>query len=267
MSQPLSEQTPGDNPVYYITHHLTNLSVSIGEGPFWTLHLDTIFFSLLTAAILVGVSYVVGRNLNPDRPTGMQNVLETVVEFVDQQVKDIFPGRDPLIGPLAITIFLWVFLMNSLKLIPVDLLPAAANLVGIYYLSPVPTTNLSATVGLALVVFALIIGYNIKIRGVGGYLKTFLMHPFGIWLFPVNIVMTLVEEIAKPVSLALRLFGNMFAGELIFLLIALLPWWILWLPNLGWGIFHILVITLQAFIFMLLTIVYLGMASTADEHH
>lgn len=261
------------DPVAYIQHHLQNLNA--GDG-FWSLNLDTIFFGWVAAGLLMYVSYKIGKSLSLDKPTGLQNVLEAVYEFVDGQVRDIFPGRNPLIAPLAFTIFVWVFVMNSFDLIPVDLLPWLASEIGISYLKVVPTTDLGTTFGLSLSVFALIIYYNIKIKGAVGYLKTFLFHPFGKYAIPFNIVMTLIEEIAKPVSLALRLFGNMFAGELLFLLLALLGGFAgaLWLSlptqvalASMWAIFHILVITLQAFIFMLLTIVYLGMAHTEVEEH
>lgn len=273
MSQ--AEHTPlPDNPVGYIQHHLHNLSM--GDGGFWTLNLDTLFFAWLIAGLMMYVSYRLGKSLSLDKPSGLQNVIEAVYEFVDGQVRDIFPGRNPVIAPLAFTIFVWVFLMNAMDLVPVDLLPWLAGLVGIHYLKVVPTTDLGTTFALSLSVFALIIFYNIKIKGPMGYLKMFLFHPFGKFAIPVNIVMTAVEEVAKPVSLALRLFGNMFAGELLFMLLALLGGFagVLWLtiPTQValaslWAIFHILVITLQAFIFMLLTIVYLGIAHMeADEH-
>jgi F-type H+-transporting ATPase subunit a len=257
-------QAATSSPVEYIQHHLTNLHV--GEG-FWTFHLDTFFIGLLLAGFLGWIGWKIGRHLDPDNPKGAQNFFEAVVEFVEQQVKDTFPGYNPIIGPLALTIFMWVFLMNTMDLVPVDLLPKLADMVGIHHLKVVPTTDLATTFGLALSVFALIIYYNIKVKGLFGYIKMFLFHPFGKWLIPVNIVMTTIEEIAKPVSLALRLFGNMFAGELIFLLIALLPVWVQFVPGGAWAIFHILVITLQAFIFMLLTIVYLSIAhQDLDEH-
>lgn len=271
MSQASNPPATND-PVTYINHHLTNWHV--GDG-FWALNLDTLLFGWLLAGSLIFISWRVGRRLQLERPSGMQNALESIVEFVDAQVKEVFPGRDRLIGPLAITIFLWVFLMNTMDLIPVDLLPKVAEIIAVnlfgadphhVYLKVVPTTDLATTFGLSLSVFALVIIYNIKTRGPIGYLKMFLFHPFGKWLMPLNFIMTLVEEIAKPISLALRLFGNMFAGELIFLLLALMPWWIQWVPTLVWAIFHILIITLQAFIFMILSVVYLGMTQQQEEH-
>lgn len=273
----MSESTADVSPVTYIQHHLENLHV--GEG-FWTWNIDTLFFGIFLALVLMVISWRVGRNLNAETPSGLQNVLEAVLEFVEDQVKSIFQGGyNKVVGPLALTIFLWVFLMNTMDLLPVDLLPLIASWFGIHYLKVVPTTDLGTTFALALSVFALIIFYNIKIKGPIGYIKMFMFHPFQasnpvakIILMPINIVMTTIEELAKPVSLGLRLFGNMFAGELIFLLLALLTlsglsWAII--PQVllasGWAIFHILVITLQAFIFMLLTIVYLSMASQ-DDH-
>ncbi len=271
MSSATASEASGPTSVEYIQHHLHNNS--IGEGGFWVLNLDTLFYSWLLAGIMMYIAYTMGKSMTADTPSGSQNVLEAIVEFVQQQIRDIFPGSNPLIGPLALTIFMWVFLMNAMDLLPVDLLPSLGDLVGIEHMKVVPTTDLSTTFALALSVFALIIYYNIKIKGPMGYLKMFLFHPFGKYLIPVNIVMTTIEEIAKPVSLGLRLFGNMFAGELIFMLIALLGGASLFglIPQIvlgtGWAIFHILVVSLQAFIFMLLTIVYLAMASQdADEH-
>ncbi len=252
------------NPVEYITHHLANLRIG-GEG-FWSVNLDTLFFAWLLGGLIVYLAWRVGKNLSFDNPRGVQNVLEAVLEFVDEQVRSTFPGHNPLIGPLALTLFVWIFLMNAMDLVPVDLLPNMAAGIGVPYLKVVPTTDPQATLGMAFTVFGLAIFYNFKIKGLG-YLKSFLVHPFGIWLFPVNFLMTLIEEIAKPLSLGLRLFGNMFAGELVFILIALLPWWIQWLPGGAWAIFHILVITLQAFIFMMLTIMYLAMAHESHDEH
>lgn len=278
-------EASGGGTVAYIQHHLTNLCVGNCDpvthkaAGFWALHLDTMFFSGVLALLLVVVAWNVGRRLDPDKPTAFQNFIEMVLEFVSQQVKDSFPGHNPLIAPLALTIFLWVWVMNFMDLIPVDLLPVIAGWFGIPYLKVVPTTDLNATMAMSLTVFALIIYYNFKIKGARGYLNVFLFHPFGKYFIPVNVVMTLIEELAKPLSLGLRLFGNLFAGELVFLLIALIGGTLavgalalFMLPlqavlGLGWLIFHLLVITLQAFIFMVLTIVYLGMAhAEADEH-
>ncbi len=266
------------SPAEYIQHHLVNWCIGDCDpvthqaAGFWAIHVDTLLFGWILAGLMAWAAFALGRQLTTGTPGTLQNVIESIVEFVQTQVKDIFPGSNPLIGPLAITIFVWVFLMNAMDLVPVDLLPLMARAVGIEYLKVVPTTDLGTTFALALSVFALIIYYNIKIKGPVGYLKQFLFHPFGKYLVPVNIVMTTIEEVAKPVSLALRLFGNMFAGELIFMLIALLSFAWYMLPvqvALGglWAIFHILIITLQAFIFMLLTIVYLGMAHTSGDEH
>lgn len=282
------------NAVEYMQHHLTDWCVGcnpLTHKPRNIIDLHSFFvdswlMALLVALLIAFVAWRIGRNLDPDKPTGLQNVLESMVEFVNGQVRDVFTSRsNPLIGPLALTIFVWVFLMNFIDLIPVDLIPTVVAWIGHtvfgvkgdVYFRAVPTANLGAPFGMSLTVFALVIFYNLKIKGPGGYLKMFLLHPFGKYLVPVNIVMTLIEEVAKPLSLALRLFGNMFAGELVFMLIALLvlthekTWSLLaWFPlqilaGLGWSIFHILVITLQAFIFMVLTIVYLGMAHTSDH--
>lgn len=266
------------HPVQYIQHHLTNWCIGCDPEThqpssivdFGAFFLDTFLVSIGLAVLLGIIAWRVGKNLDPDNPKGIQNFMETVIEFVNQQIKDIFPNATPFVGPLAMTIFCWVFLMNAMDLIPVDLVASIIGGVGLdrhsTYFKIVPTTNLDTTFAMAFVVFGLIIYYNIKSKGLGGYLKQFVMHPFGKYLAPVNIIMTTIEEVAKPVSLALRLFGNMFAGELLFLLIALMSFSIWVLPaqfamGMLWAIFHILVITLQAFIFMLLTVVYLGLAS------
>jgi F-type H+-transporting ATPase subunit a len=277
------EQASGGGSVEYIQHHLTNLCVGNCDpvthqaAGFWAFHLDTMIISYLLAALLVYVGWRVSSRLNPGVPGGFQNFVESILEFVSGQVKDTFPGHNPLIAPMALTIFAWVWLMNFMDMIPVDLIPQLGHLVGISHLKAVPTTDLNTTMAMSLTVFALIIFYNIKVKGVGGYLKMFLFHPFGKFFVPVNIVMTIIEELAKPLSLGLRLFGNLFAGELVFMLIALIGGTMavgaaaaFWLPlqtllDLGWLIFHLLVITLQAFIFMVLTIVYLGMAHTSDH--
>ena len=269
----------GQSTVEYIQHHLTNLCVGEGcdTGGFWSWHIDTLFFSILLGALIVFVGHRLTRNMETGVPSGFQNFVESILDFVAGQVKDTFPGHNPIIAPLALTIFVWVWLMNFMDLIPVDLLPAIASLAGIPYLKVVPTTDLSTTMAMSLTVFGLILYYSIKIKGPVGSFKMFLFHPFGKFFVPVNIVMTAIEELAKPLSLGLRLFGNLFAGELVFLLIALIGGTLavgfaalFWLPlqvvlDLGWLIFHLLVITLQAFIFMVLSIVYLGMAHTSDH--
>lgn len=267
----------GGGAVEYIQHHLTNMS--IGEG-FWTLNLDTIIVSWILGALIIFAGVRVGRNLEVGVPAGFQNFVEMVLEFVDTQVKDSFGKRDNgVIAPLALTILVWVWLMNFMDMIPVDLIPGALHAVGVEYFKVVPTTDLNTTMAMALFVFLLTVYYNIKVKGLMGYIKTFLFHPFGKFLIPFNIIMTAIEELAKLLSLGLRLFGNMFAGELVFLLIALLTLGatisaalFFWFPlqvalDLAWTLFHILVITLQAFIFMVLTIVYLGMAHIDEGEH
>lgn len=277
------ENSSGASSVEYIQHHLANLCwgdcdpvthVAVG---FWALHVDTVVISALLGALIVGTGWWLGKRLSADTPSGFQNFVETIIEFVQGQVRDTFPGNNPLIAPLALTIFLWVWLMNFMDLIPIDLLPELGKLVGIDYLKVVPTTDLNTTMAMSLSVFALIVYYNIKVKGPVGYLKMFLFHPFGKFLMPVNVVMTLIEELAKPLSLGLRLFGNLFAGELVFLLIALIGGTLavgaaalFWFPlqvvlDLAWLIFHLLIITLQAFIFMVLTVVYLSMAHVEDH--
>jgi F-type H+-transporting ATPase subunit a len=249
LSEPISQSD-------YIIHHLTNLSV--GEG-FFKLHLDTLGVSFFLGSLFLFIFYRSAKKATAGVPGGWQNLVELLIEFVQKQVSDSFHGKNALIGPLALTIFVWVFLMNAMDLLPVDLLPLLGSLVGLPYLKVVPTTDLNLTLGLSISVFILIIFYNIKIKGFG-LLKELLCFPFGPWLFPFNIILRVIDECAKPISLGLRLFGNMYAGELIFILIALLPFPAQWALGLPWAIFHILVITLQAFVFMMLTIVYLSMA-------
>lgn len=268
----------------YISHHLTNLHT--GEG-FWNFHLDTIFYSVFLALVFSVIFFMVARKATSSVPGKMQSFVELIVEFVDTQVKDCFHGTSKLIAPLALTIFCWVFLMNFMDLVPVDLLPELGLMAGIEYMKVVPSTDLNTTFAMSLSVFILIIFYNFKAKGAKGFLKEMFFHPFGKWLLPFNFVLKVIEECAKPISLALRLFGNLYAGELIFILIALFtlsmganemaeiahnvlsPGSIILLLvqlllGLVWALFHIAVITLQAFIFMMLTIVYLSMAH--DTH-
>ncbi len=252
-----SEAHASEGATGYIVHHLTPLTV--GEG-FWTLHLDTLFFSAFLGGLFIWFFKVAAEKATVGVPGLMQNFAEMLVEFVDQQVKDSFHGQSKLIAPLALTVFCWVFLMNFMDLFPVDLMPSVGSVMGVEYLRVVPSTDLNATFAMSISVFILIIFYSIKIKGGWGFAKELMFQPFGPWLLPFNLLLKLVEEIAKPISLALRLFGNLYAGELIFILIALLPWYVQPFLSFPWAVFHILIITLQAFIFMVLTIVYLSMA-------
>ncbi|MGO2343664.1 F0F1 ATP synthase subunit A [Vibrio litoralis] len=250
-------------PQEYISHHLTNLQAGSG---FWTFNIDSLIFSVLLGSLMMWIFYRVGRKATSGVPGKLQCFVEMVVEFVDASVKDIFHGKNALVAPLALTVFGWVFLMNLMDLIPVDFIPHTATLLGIPYLRVVPTTDVNITMSMSLGVFILILYYSIKIKGIGGFAKELGLQPFNHWAFiPINLILEGVTLLAKPVSLGLRLFGNMYAGELIFILIAgLLPWWSQWVLSVPWAIFHILIITLQAFIFMILTIVYLSQAS--EEH-
>lgn len=264
----------------YIKHHLTYLSfnldkMKLGSSGFWTVNLDTLFFSVLLGSVILTLFYLGARRVTTGVPGKLQNFTELLLEFADSQVKDCFHGRSKLIGPLALTIFVWVFFMNFMDILPVDVLPASAHALDINHLKVVPTTDLNLTFALAISVFLLIIFYSIRIKGIKGFVKELTLHPFNHWIFiPFNLLLELVGLIAKPISLALRLFGNLYAGELIFILLALLTlnvsalsWFgaatlgvTQFLLSLVWSIFHILVITLQAFIFMVLTIVYLSLA-------
>ena len=177
-----------DNPVGYISHHLQPLQAGSG---FWQFNIDTIFFSALLALIVMVISYRVGKSIQAGAPSGIQNVLKTLIEFVNGLVKEAFPKPNKIVGPLGLTIFIWVFLMNAMDLIPLDLLPKAADLMGIHYLKVVPTTDPHTTFAMSLMIFALCIYYNIKIKGGLGYMKSFLVHPFGIWLAPINFILTI----------------------------------------------------------------------------
>jgi F-type H+-transporting ATPase subunit a len=273
----------------YIVHHLGFLSNKEAQGivDFSVIHWDSVFFSVGLAVLFGGSFYIAARQATKGGagvvPTKFQNFVELIVELTNAQVKDTFQGTSRLIAPLGLTIFCWVFLFNFMDLVPVDLLPALGRGVGLAHLKVVPSTDVNITFGLSLTVLALIIYYNIKIKGVGGYVKSLLLHPFGPWLMPFNLLLGIVETIAKPISLSLRLFGNLYAGEMIFLLIALftLSHGFSGLASVGgwvgvliqivlgilWAGFHLLIITLQAFIFAMLTIVYLAQASEHAEEH
>ena len=230
---------------------------------FWAINVDSMGWSIFLGAIFSFLFYKAARNMHAGVPGGLQNFVEVMVEFADKSVREMFHGRThTLIAPLALTIFCWIFLMNLMDLVPVDLLPLLAQKISgdpHLYFKVVPTTDPNITFGFSLSVFLLIIIYSIKVKGIGGFIGELTLHPFGKWMIPFNFLLEGVGLLAKPVSLALRLFGNLYAGELIFMLIALLGYFQLPL-HFVWAVFHILVITLQAFIFMMLTIVYLGMA-------
>jgi F-type H+-transporting ATPase subunit a len=261
MSATAAAESGGHNATHYILHHLTYWKV--GEG-FWSIHLDTLLISLSLGLVFLAIFYSVARRATSGVPGPLQNFVEMIVDFVDSSVKESFHGKNEVIAPLALTIFMWVFLMNFMDLLPVDLLPLFIKPFGGEYLRVVPSNDMNATFAMSISVVFLIVYYSIKVKGVGGYIKQFFLHPFGPWVAPFNVILNAVELFATIVSLSLRLFGNMYAGELIFILIALIPFYVQPLLGIPWAIFHILVITLQAFIFMMLTIVYLSMA---HEHH
>ena len=277
----------------YIQHHLTNLT--FGQFPdghwgiahnaeeaaamgFTALHLDTLLWSTVLGALFLYFFYKAGQKASAGVPGGLQNFVELMMDFVNDSVRGSFSGKNDLVAPLAMTVFVWVWLMNFMDLIPVDLIPWMAAAIGVGHMKVVPTTDPNLTFAMALGVFALIIFYSIKMKGVGGFIgeltgmpfetKNPLLKPF---FTVINLVLEGVNLLAKPLSLSLRLYGNMYAGEMIFILIAVMysGGWLLGISGgilqLGWAIFHILIITLQAFIFMTLTIVYLDMAHA--EHH
>lgn len=273
----------------YIVHHETFLSSRVPHGilDFSTLNLDTVFLSVLLAVVFGGGFYLVARRATVGVPGKVQLFVEVLVNFIDNQVSDTFHGASKLIAPLALTIFCWILLFNIMDLVPVDLLPAGAHAAGLEHLKVVPTTDLNATFAMSITVFILMIFYSIKMKGLLGFLGELTLQPFrvrNVFLqIPLSLVNFLLESVtllARPVSLSLRLYGNLYAGEMIFLLIAVLTlshglqslthvsgWlWIVIQIFLGlvWSIFHVLIIVLQAFIFMVLTIVYLALAS---EHH
>ncbi len=267
----------------YIQHHLQNLQVCRNEdgwvwnecsGNFWAINVDSMVFSLILGLVLCTLFRSVAKNATAGRPGKMQAIIEMLVDFVDGSVKDSFHGRNKLIAPLALTMVVWVFLMNLMDLIPVDFLPQIAHLTGVPYLKVVPTTDPNITFAMSLSIFVLILFYSLKVKGIGGFAAEMTLQPLNpkelgvpMVLSPLvmifNLVLETVAMLAKPLSLSLRLFGNMYAGELMFILIALLGLWQLPLHFL-WAVFHILIITLQAYIFMILSVVYL---SQAHETH
>jgi len=275
----------------YILHHLTNLKLDLHTMQidpeatgFWVLHLDSVIFSLVLAFVFMLMFRLAARKATSGIPGRWQNFIELAVEFVDRQVKDAFHHKSSFVAPMALLVGFWVFLMNFMDMLPVDLLPLAAGAVGVDHLRTVPSTDPNVALGMSLTVFLIAFGYSFVKKGVGGVGAEFLFHPFSadnivakILLMPINFLLKAVEELAKPLSLGLRLFGNMYAGEMIFILLACftlnysvtslgsnLGLLVQVLLATGWTIFHILIISLQAYIFMVLTVVYMAMA--ADHH-
>lgn len=257
-------------PTGYIQHHLQNLTVQVQEGGFWTLHVDTLITAILMGLLMVFAFWLATRRATAGVPGKWQAFVEILLEFVDQQAKDTYHGSSKLVTPIAITLFFWILLMNLLKMIPADFIAIPLTWVGVDYWKPVPTADVNATLGMSISVFFLMLFFAIRAKGLGGFTHEFLTAPFGKWMMPFNLILNIVEWLSKPISLAMRLFGNMFGGEIVFLLI-----WVLGGAGLigalaggafglGWMLFHLLVIPLQAFIFMMLSIVYLSLSE--DTH-
>ena len=257
--------TPSD----YIAGHLSFNAKSVGDGSFWTLHVDTLVMSVILGLLVMGFVWWVARGATAGVPSKRQAFVELVFGFVDEQVKNIFHGnRHAFIAPTALTVFLWVFAMNAMDFLPVDIMHKFYGLFGLHHWRSVPTSDINTTFALALAVWFLMIYFSIKVKGFGGWMHELFFTPFGtkIWVLPLNFLFNLIEYISKPLSHSLRLFGNMYAGEVIFLLLGM--WAATGLAGTvfgailgaGWSIFHILIVALQAFIFMMLTVVYLAMA-------
>ncbi len=266
----------------YIKHHLVNLTY--GQYPdgswgfaqsaaeakqmgFWAIHVDSMAWAIGLGALFVGLFARAAKRAHAGVPGGFQNFVEQIIEFIDNTVRDSFTHKNRIIAPLALCSFIWIFLMNLMDLVPVDWVPYLFSLIGVHYMKIVATTDPNVTMGMSLSVFAMMLYYSLKCKGVGGFLGELTLHPFTaknivvkVLLIPINFFLEAVALLAKPISHGLRLFGNLYAGEMIFILIALLPLWAQWTLSVPWAIFHVLVITLQAFIFMVLTVVYLNMA-------
>ncbi|MDA8908048.1 F0F1 ATP synthase subunit A [Gammaproteobacteria bacterium] len=289
----------------YIDHHLTNLTCGqlkdggwscdphdVENMTFWAFHVDSLFWSIFLGGLFLFLfKTAIPKNATADTtPTGLQNFVEMSIEFVEDNVQSLFGSiKNTLIAPLALTVFVWILLMNLMDLIPVDFIPVLAGHIAFYlvggpdhvwitgpesfYFKVVPTTDPNITLGMALAIFVLTIYYSISVKGPKAFISELTLHPFGKWLIPVNFVLEMVNFIAKPISLGLRLFGNLYAGEMIFILIALMLFFssiaigVLGFGlHLVWALFHILIVALQAFIFMALTIAYLAMAHETEEH-
>jgi len=260
------------NPTEYIAHHLSHDARSIGDGGFWTIHFDSLSVSILLGILGMGLIWWVVRGATSGVPNKRQAFIELLFEFVETQAKGSFRHGDvnKFVAPAALTVFVWVLLMNSMDFLPVDIIALGTHHISETGFRIVPTADINTTFALALSVWILMIFFSISVKGLGGFIHEICASPFGKWLLPANVIFNAVEYISKPLSHSLRLYGNMYAGELIFLLL-----WMLAATGLvgaffgsllafGWAIFHILIVALQAYIFMMLTIVYLAMA---HEHH
>jgi len=267
----------------YIKHHLTNLTYGrfpdgswglahnadeAADMGFMAIHVDTMFWSISLGIFFLLLFRTVAKRATVGVPGGLQNFVEMTVEFVDDNVRMVFGEQNnPLVAPLSLTILVWVFLMNLMDLVPVDLLPLLTGLMGIHFMKVVSTTDPNATMGMSISVLFLVIYYSFKMKGPIGFAKELSLHPIPFKAaIPFNIVLESVTLLSKPLSHGLRLFGNMYAGELIFILIALLPFYLQWTLAIPWALFHILIISLQAFVFMILTIVYVTQAHETEDH-
>jgi F-type H+-transporting ATPase subunit a len=264
--------TSYETPTEYIQHHLTFLTDQVGPGSFWTINVDTLVTSVLIGVLAFGFMWLVTRKATTGVPTKTQAFVELSLDFVNEQVKSVYNGTTKLVAPIALTTFVLTLFMNAMDFLPIDIVTTGLSKLGLHYFRFVPTADVNTTFALALSVFGLMIFYSIRIKGFGGWVHEIFCSPFGKnpILWPFNVLFNLVEYVSKPLSHSLRLFGNMYAGELIFLLLGM------WgatgvaglifgaLLHLGWSIFHILIVVLQAYIFMMLAVVYIAMA---HEHH
>jgi len=261
-----------ESPTEYINHHLTFLTKPVGTGDFWSVNVDTILTSIVVAVLTFGFLWLVTRKATGGVPSKTQAFVELAFDFINDQVKSIYNGTSRIVAPLALTTFVLVLMLNAMDFLPIDIVTAGLHAIGFEHFRFVPTADVNTTFALALSVFGLMIFYSIKIKGLGGWIHELFCAPFGAnpLLWPFNLLFNLVEYVSKPLSHSLRLFGNMYAGEIIFLLLGM------WAAtgvvgaiagavlHLGWSIFHILIVALQAYIFMMLTVVYIAMA---HEHH
>ncbi|QCI18003.1 F0F1 ATP synthase subunit A [Buchnera aphidicola (Aphis nasturtii)] len=265
---------PISNPQKYISHHLHHLQIDLSSfkivqseivsSHFWILNVDSIIFSFILGCIFISIFYIVAKKITTGVPNKLQACVEIIFDFISSNIKGMFQSDNILIAPLSLTIFIWVFLMNLMDLIPIDFLPLFfETLFQLPAMRIVPSADVNITLSMSLAVFVLILFYSIKIKGYIGFFKELTLQPFNHPVFFIfNFLLEFISLLSKPISLGLRLFGNMYSGEMIFILIAsLLPWWSQCFLNVPWAIFHVLIIFLQAFIFMVLTIVYLSIAS------